>query len=232
MNKSCIDMNEYLPAQEKLTILVVDDHELILDGTIDALRRQYPEAQILTAKTAQTAIKQVTRLQPNLVIMDLSIPETVGETAHIDTGIQVLKTLIQKYSQLNLVVLSSYTKALVRIKHDIEAYEGGFTVVNKGLSSKEMLQKVDWALQGLVDTRDLRGKQTKLEVKPEWLEVLHLAFEEGLDDKAIAKRMRVATRTVRHYWSKVQDVLEVYPEEDKNLRILTEMRARELGFID
>lgn len=225
-------MNEYLPEQEKLTILVVDDHELILDGTIDVLQRQYPEAQILTAKTAQTAIKQVTRLQPNLVIMDLSIPETVGETAHIDTGIQVLKTLIQEYSQLNLVVLSSYTKALVRIKHDIEAHEGGFSVVNKGLSSKEMLQRVNWALQGLVDTRDLRGKQTGLEVKPEWLEVLHLAFEEGLDDKAIAKRMQVATRTVRHYWSKVQDVLEVYPEEDKNLRILTEMRARELGFID
>jgi len=226
-------MEQDLPKQEKLKILVVDDHELILDGTFNGLQRQYPEAQILTAKTAQSAINQVTKWQPNLVIMDLSIPETEkdGEIAHIDTGIQVLRTLIKKYTQLNLVVLSSFTKALVRIKHDIESHEGGLTVVNKGLSSKEMLTRVDWALRGLVDTRELRGKQAGLELKPEWLEVLHLAFEEGLDDRAIAKRMVVAIRTVRHYWSKIQDVLEVYPEDGKNLRILTQMRAREVGLI-
>ncbi len=225
-------MAENLPEQGKLKILVVDDHELILDGTINRLQRQYPDAQILTAKTAESTINQVTIGQPDLVIMDLSIPETAGEKAHIDTGIQVLRTVIKKYTQLNLVVLSSYTKALVRIKHDIEAHEGGLTVANKDLSSKEMLTRVDWALQGLVDTRELRGKQAGLELKPEWLELLHLAFEEGLEDRAIAERMRVAIRTVRHYWSKVQDVLEVYPEDGKNLRILTEMRARELGLID
>jgi DNA-binding NarL/FixJ family response regulator len=53
------------------------------------------------------------------------------------------------------------------------------------------------------------------EVKPEWIEVLNLAFEEGLEDKVIALRMRVAPRTVRHYWTKVQDVLGVYPKKAK-----------------
>ena len=70
------------------------------------------------------------------------------------------------------------------------------------------------------------------EVKPEWLEVLILAFQEGLQDKAIAERMQITTRTVLHYWTKIRDVLGVYPEEGKNLRIQTEMRAREEGFID
>jgi DNA-binding NarL/FixJ family response regulator len=54
-----------------------------------------------------------------------------------------------------------------------------------------------------------------LEVKPEWLEVLNLAFRDGLQDKAIAESMHVSERTVRHYWTKVQDALEVYPEETK-----------------
>ena len=50
-------------------------------------------------------------------------------------------------------------------------------------------------------------------MKPEWLQVLQLAFQESLQDKAIAERMNVGERTVRHYWSKIQDVLDVYPDE-------------------
>jgi DNA-binding NarL/FixJ family response regulator len=71
-----------------------------------------------------------------------------------------------------------------------------------------------------------------LEVKPEWLQVLQLAFQQGLQDKAIADQMKVSERTVRHYWSKVQDVLAVYPDPGKNIRIQTEIRAREEGLID
>jgi hypothetical protein len=37
---------------------------------------------------------------------------------------------------------------------------------------------------------------------------------------------------VRHYWTKVQDVLGIYPEEGKNIRLQTELRAREEGLID
>lgn len=70
------------------------------------------------------------------------------------------------------------------------------------------------------------------EVKLEWIELLSLAFKEGLEDKVIADRMKVSLRTVRHYWAKVQDVLGVYLEDGKSLRIQTEKRAREEGFID
>ena len=74
--------------------------------------------------------------------------------------------------------------------------------------------------------------RTGIEVKPEWLEVLKLAFKDGLQDKAIAEQMNVSERTVRHYWTKIQDVLEVYPDEGKNVRIQTEIYARQVGLID
>jgi len=223
-------MNQDLPEQETLKILVVDDHELILSGTLDLLKQYYPQAKILTAKTTQNALQQVEAFRPDLVIMDLSLPETSGETAEINRGIKSLGTLMKNYPALNLVVQSSYVKALVRIKPDIDTHEGGFTVADKGLSSQEMLSRIDLALKGVTHTKDL--KMPPGEVKPEWIEVLNLAFEEGLEDKVIALRMRVAPRTVRHYWTKVQDVLGVYPEEGKSLRIQTEKRAREEGFID
>jgi DNA-binding NarL/FixJ family response regulator len=223
-------MSRELPAPGKLKILVVDDHELILSGTLDLLRRQYPQAEILTAKTTQNALNQVEQLQPDLVIMDLSLPETFGETAEINTGLQILRTLMKNYPSLNLVVQSSYVKALVRIKPDIDAYEGGFTVADKGLSSQDMLSRIELALKGVTHTKDL--KMPPGEVKPEWLTVLNLAFEEGLEDKVIADRIQVSLRTVRQYWTKIQDVLGVYPEDGKSLRIQTEKRAREEGFID
>lgn len=223
-------MSQDLPEQGTLKILVVDDHELILSGTLDLLKRHYPQAEILTAKTTQNALQEVEAFGPDLVIMDLSLPETFGGTAEINRGIKSLGTLMKNYPTLNLVVQSSYVKALVRIKPDIDAHEGGFTVADKGLSSQEMLSRIDLALQGVTHTKDL--KMPPGEVKPEWLEVLNLAFEEGLEDKVIALRMGLAPRTVRHYWTKVQDVLGVYPEDGKSLRIQTEKRAREEGFID
>jgi DNA-binding NarL/FixJ family response regulator len=223
-------MSQYLPGQGTLKVLVVDDHELILSGTLDLLKQHYPQAEILTAKTTLDALQQVEAFRPDLVIMDLSLPETSGDTAEINRGIKSLGILMKNYPTLNLVVQSSYVKALVRIKPDMDAHEGGFTVADKGLSSQEMLSRIDLALKGVTHTKDL--KMPPGEVKPEWLEVLNLAFEEGLEDKVIAERMRVAPRTVRHYWTKVQDVLGVYPEEGKSLRIQTEKRAREEGFID
>ena len=223
-------MSQDLPEQGTLKILVVDDHELILSGTLDLLKRHYPQAEIVTAKTTQNALEQVEAFRPNLVIMDLSLPETFGNTAEINRGIKSLGTLMKNYTTLNLVVQSSYVKALVRIKPDIDAHEGGFTVADKGLSSQEMLSRIDLALKGVTHTKDL--KMPPGEVKPEWIEVLNLAFEQELEDKAIADRMNVSLRTIRHYWTKVQDVLGVYPEDGKSLRIQTEKRAREEGFID
>jgi DNA-binding NarL/FixJ family response regulator len=226
-------MSQDFPSPAKQKILVVDDHPLILGGTLDVLRDRYPEAEILTAKTAQEALNQVESAQPDLVIIDLSIPEKPGTIAHIETGIQLLQQLMKNYPNLNLMVQSSYIKTLVRIKHDIDAHQGGFTIADKGLSTQEIWTRVNWALQGVTHTKDLK---TGLEVKPEWLDLLRLAFEEGLQDKVIAERMHVAERTVRHYWTKIQDVLGIYPEdskqEGKNIRIETEIRAREEGLID
>ena len=223
-------MSQDSPKPGTLKILVVDDHELILNGMLNLLKKHYPQADIFTAKTTQQALDQVKTFRPNLVIMDLSLPETSGDTAEINRGIKSLGILMKNYPTLNLVVQSSYIKALVRIKPDIDAHEGGFTVADKGLSSQEMLSRIDLALMGVTHTKDL--KMPLGEVKPEWVEVLNFAFTEGLEDKLIADRLNVSPRTVRHYWTKVQDVLGVYPEEGKSLRIQTEKRAREEGFID
>ncbi|BAY60261.1 MULTISPECIES: response regulator transcription factor [Calothrix] len=223
-----------LPVNTQLGILVVDDHQLILTGTLDVLKREYPEAKIMKAQTGIETLSQLKSHQPfALIMMDLSIPYQPGETAEIDTGIKLLQTLLKEYPEQNFMVQTSYVKALIRIKHEIDNHQGGFAIADKGLPEAEMLMRVNLALQGATHTKEIK---TAIELKPEWLEVLRLAFEESLIDKAISEKMHKSERAVRTYWTKIQDVLGVYPEDckqsGKNMRILTEIRAREAGLID
>ncbi|MBC1240940.1 response regulator transcription factor [Nostoc sp. 2RC] len=225
-------MQEILTEKHLLKILVIDDHESVLSGTVNVLQKHFSDAELLLAGNAQNALNQITTLQPDIVVMDLSIPDNPKTTARPDTGLQLLRTLMKNYPNLNIVVQSANIRTLVRIRPDIDSHKGGFTVADKSLSTQEMLTRVDWSLQGLTHTKDIKGIHSGLEVKPEWLRMLTLAFGEGLQDKTIAERMCISERMVRHYWSKLQDVLDVYPEEGKNIRIQTEMRAREEGLID
>lgn len=212
--------------------MVIDDHESVLNGTVEILRKNYPSAELNIATNASHALEKIAICQPDLLVIDLSIPEKLEMTARVDIGIQFLKVLMENYSHLNLVVQSAHVKTLVRIRPYIDNHQGGFTVADKSLSTAEMLIRVDWALQGLTHTKDIKGIHSGLEIKPEWLQVLNLAFEQGLQDKGIAKNMCISERMVRHYWSKLQDALSIYPEEGKNIRIQTEIKARAEGLID
>ena len=219
--------------ERKPSILVVDDHPTILNGTINVICSEHPEANILKTQTAQETLSSIQSHQFDLVVMDLSIPDRIGESAKIELGIQLLRNLLQEYPQQNFLVQTSYVKALIRIRHEIDNHQGGFAIADKALPENEMLMRVNLALMGAAHTKDIK---TGIELKSEWLNVLRLAFEESLTDKVIAERMYKSERSVRTYWTKIQDVLGVYPEDcrqsGKNMRIHTEVRAREEGLID
>lgn len=215
----------------KYKFLVVDDHAAVLKGTVDILQEQYPNAEIVTAQTTENACQKAKEFQPDLALIDLSLPEKAQDTAKTEAGFQLLRDLMDWYPELNIVVQSSFIKSLRRFKPSIDRHNGGFAIVDKSQSLEEMLKRVDLALQGLTCTpRELR--HNVIEVKAEWLELLALAFQEGLQDSEIARRMNVAERTVGNYWKKIKDVLEVYPDSGQNIRVQTEMRAREEGLID
>ena len=213
-----------------LKILVVDDHEAVLGGTLNTLQSAYPEAEIQTATTVLNMLSLLSEPLPDVVVMDLALPKEPGGESKTEVGIDLLRTILNTYPHMNIVVQSAFSRALIRLRPMIDIHMGGFTVADKSLPGREMLARIDLALGEYFCTPlDMRQG---MEVRPEWLEVLQLAFQEGLQDKAIAERMNVSERTVRNYWNKVQDILNVYPEAGKNIRIQTEIRAREEGWID
>jgi DNA-binding NarL/FixJ family response regulator len=214
-------------------ILVIDDHDAVINGTIDAISSQYPDVDILKAKTAQEALEKLNSFPDrDIVITDLSLPDKQGNKPQPEIGIQLLRKIMEKYPSLNLVVQSADARALIRLRPQINEHEGGFTVVDKSEPIEQMLTKVEWSLQGINFTPKEMRTGTVPELKEEWQTLLELAFNECLTDKEIAKKMCIGERTVRNYWTKIQDALEIYPEEEKNLRLQTEKKAREIGLID
>jgi DNA-binding NarL/FixJ family response regulator len=243
------DIQNSTPSQPQnsipIRILVIDDHQLILNGTLDVLKRNYPDGEFFQVKTARDALEQIEKMQAmqtsqerslaplSLIVIDLSIPEQEGLPATTDTGIGLVEQIFKRYPEQNILVQSSYVKALVRIKHEIDNHQGGFAIADKSLPEAEMLSRAISALQGATHTKEIR---TGIELKPDWFMVLRLAFDEGLMDKAIAERMFKSERAIRTYWTKIQDVLGVYPEDckeaGKSLRTQTEIRARQEGLIN
>jgi DNA-binding NarL/FixJ family response regulator len=212
------------------TFVVADDHEAVLEGTCMVLKGRYPESHLLTAGTAEGLETLVKDVKPDLVVMDLSIPARAKEQAKTENGLQLLQTLLVTCPTLNLVIQSAHVRSLIRLKPNIETHQAGFTIADKSLPNHEMLIKVDWALKGVIYTPP--EMRNGLEIKPEWLEMLQLAFDQALTDKEIAKSMNISESSVHHYWTRTRDALGIYPKEGHNIRIQTYRKARSYGLVD
>ena len=71
-----------------------------------------------------------------------------------------------------------------------------------------------------------------LKLDPQWLELLHLRFNCALTDRAIARKMGIRDRTIRNYWVRIQEALNIIEHPDKDIRVQIELKARELRLID
>lgn len=225
-----------IAGSDRHTVFIVEDHPTTLAGIHSILQRFGDQIAVQTLMTLPDARTAIQDRQPHLLVLDLQLPDEAGGTASTETGIQFVKDLMHAYPTLNIAVHTSYPDALIRIIPDIDNHQGGFTVTSKDSSTEKAFERFNAALQGYTHTRDIRSLKAGLELKPEWLTTLDLACRDGYQDKAIAKHLHVSESMIRNYWSKIYDVLGIYPEDEKeggrNLRIVTCLKAREEGLID
>jgi DNA-binding NarL/FixJ family response regulator len=72
-----------------LRILIADDHEVMREGTRALIERQPGWEVCGMAGTGRAAIAQAIQLQPNIVIMDMSMPDLNG----LDAAVQIKRRL-------------------------------------------------------------------------------------------------------------------------------------------
>ncbi|MGB7250114.1 MAG: response regulator [Phormidesmis sp.] len=213
------------------TFLVVDDHAAIVECVTARLQRAYPEAQLLSARDCSTARQMIEQYALDLVILDLDLPEVLGETAQFSAGIELLSTLlIKRNPAVSIGVLSASVRPLVRLKPEIDRYPAGLVAVDKTQPLAVVLKMVELALRKSIYLPPEVRSQPQF--NPPWLSVLMLKFQIGLSDKAIAEHMGVSPRTIRSYWLYIQDALGVYDNPNEDIRVKIEQAARLEGLID
>ena len=98
---------------QPLRILIADDHDVMRDGTRNLIERQPGWVVCGLAATGREAVSQAIELQPDIVIMDMSMPELNG----LDAAVQIRRRL----PRTEIIMFTAHeTEDLVR-----EVFEAG-----------------------------------------------------------------------------------------------------------
>lgn len=82
------------------SILLVDDHEIIIDGIKAMLQNEAGIDIVGEAYNGKEAIEKVGALKPDTVIMDISMPEL--------SGIEATKIISQEYPNVKIIILTQH----------------------------------------------------------------------------------------------------------------------------
>ena len=194
-----------------LTLVVVDDHELVRHGVCAFLDAQPDLVVVGEAATGKEALALAEELVPDVVLMDLLMPG-------ID-GIETTRLLKQVSPRTQVVVLTSHHDDA----HVFPALRAGaISYVLKSIGPAELAATVRRAARGeptlhprvalrlMQDVRgdDEHGAGAVAELTPREMEVLKL-IAEGLANADIAERLGVAEKTVKGHVSNVLSKLHL-----------------------
>lgn len=98
-------------------ILIVDDHEVVREGVRTLLNRERPQWQVCgEAKNAQAAVEECRVLQPNVTVLDITMPGVSGlevASSIFDLGSRVLMFTMHESEQLASEVLQAGAQGFV-----------------------------------------------------------------------------------------------------------------------
>jgi DNA-binding NarL/FixJ family response regulator len=197
---------------KKLRILLADDHALLRDGLKALVDVQADMEVVGEADNGRTAWLKATELLPDIVVMDISMPELNGiqatEKLKADCpNIKVLALTAYKdkgyLDQLLKVGASGYVLKLSAAEELIKAIR----VVAAGdiYLDPEMADKVT---DSYVRKQFLRGVSRQKELTDREEEVLRLTAQ-GYSNKEIAAKLSISVKTVESHKTNLMEKLEL-----------------------
>lgn len=191
----------------KIRVVVVDDHPVVRDGISTMLDLSDDIEMVGQARDGLDAVNVVARLKPDVVLMDLQMPNM--------DGVKATRKIRERTPDTEIIILTSY---------DNEAYL--FDAIRagaRGFLLKDVTRQDLWAairaanrgeslLQPSVAAK-LMGRVSRDEEHPESLtdrelEVLKL-MAQGMRNKEIGKELNIAERTVKAHVTNIIQKLGV-----------------------
>ncbi|MFO0869469.1 MAG: response regulator transcription factor [Pirellulales bacterium] len=187
-----------------IKLLVADDHEVVRRG-LHTLFKDSDVKIIAEAATGKEAVEQTLKHKPDVVLMDIRMPES--------DGLEAIEKLRKKAPDVPIVILSTYDNPTYVAR---SVALGAFDYVLKGAPRKDLISAVARAARRDHPTESsiLQRVKVTLEKKREGVgeemplteretQVLrHIAL--GLSNREIARSLEISVETVKEH---VQNIL-------------------------
>lgn len=183
---------------EKIKVILADDHTVVLDGLQAVLREQSDIEVVGIATHGEQALALLRSSEPDVVVLDISMPGLNGK----DTARDILK----KHPKTKVLILSMHSEySFIRALREMQVH--GYLL--KGSSSKELLDAIrslaagrDYFSREVNDIYRNGPKSESSGVMPHFTkrekEVLGW-LAKGLDNPDIADKMCVGLATVESH---------------------------------
>jgi len=190
--------------KNKISVLLVDDHQIILDGVGNMLRDAGDIEVCGTAADAVKALEMIRETTPDVVITDLSMPGR--------SGIELIRKIGEKYPGIYVLVLSMYITEDY-IFNALKAGAKGY-LPKQDTTRAELLKAIQTVARGeeyfsgsvaqvisklyshsakSTATPDSMARKASLTSRE--TEILRM-YTEGLSNMEIAGRLNISIRTV------------------------------------
>jgi two-component system, NarL family, response regulator NreC len=200
----------YAVPRPPLRIIVVDDHGIVREGLMALLDREGDMEVVGSAATGEAAIVAAERLQPDIMIMDLALPDL--------NGIDATQRIVSLYPEISIIALSA-SHTCEHVSRALRAGARGYVVKDaKGAELVEAVRTVGAGRQYLsrhasVGPADapLVGRPTRTPMErlsARERDVMHRIVE-GRTSLAIAKELSLSRKTIDTYRARLMVKLGV-----------------------
>ncbi|GAC1444969.1 MAG: response regulator transcription factor [Mycobacteriales bacterium] len=191
-----------------IRVLIVDDHALVRRGLSELLGVEADLELVGALADGALAAAAVLDLQPDLVLMDLSMPEM--------DGIEATRAVMAARPSTRVIVLTSFAEHS-RIQAALEAGAVGYLL--KDAEPEDITRALRDAAAGgvplspraaaaLLPANRPRAAPAQAALSPREREVLALVAT-GLPNKSVARRLGISEKTVKSHLSRVFTILGV-----------------------
>lgn len=127
---------------EPIKVLLVDDDWSVRSAVREYLTRH--EMIVVEADCAQTALTAGVAAQPDVVVMDIVLPELPGQRADFDqhTGVDAARRLCQQLPGLGIVFLSAYVDRGAEVVRLFTSGHDRIVYLLKGSKPQELLDAI------------------------------------------------------------------------------------------
>lgn len=187
-----------------MRVLVADDHSLFRDGIVSLLEAAGFEV-VGQVGDGREALTETRRLNPDVVLLDISMPEM--------NGLEALKLLREESPDVHVVMLT-VSENDADLLETIQAGASGYLL--KSLSAEAFvellkgLERDEAAISSQTTARLIKGIGTKTASKHEPFEklterevgLLRLVAD-GLSNRAIAQELSISENTVKYHMKNI-----------------------------